>query len=370
MPAAAEVEAPVDVRPPSSAAGTSTDAGGVVGSNPASKPTTPAAFVRRDYYRTLGLDRAADAEAVKSSYRKLALKYHPDRNKAAEAPEAFRAVSEAYDVLSNKKWRAIYDQYGHDGLRNGVPARNGEFEGFVGGYAYHESPEETFAKFFGGTNPFADFFAVLTESLPTSFGPKFGGLYGMNTGNPILSPPTKDPPIEMDIMLTLEELWAGAIKKMRVTRKVLTEDGVTTEDQQKIFTIHVKRGWKDGTRVTFPNEWNQGPNKIPSDVVFIIREIPHARFTRSGDDLVMTTKMTLGQALSGTIMSIQTLDGRTIQVPINEVVHPAYVKEVAHEGMPVSQTPSRRGKLLLKFEISFPTYLSEEKKGMLKKIIP
>ncbi|KAJ1562082.1 hypothetical protein HK405_016074 [Cladochytrium tenue] len=237
MPAStAPPSASAAVPPPATAPTSST----VAEDDAADADAAAAVALPTDYYRTLGIERSADYDTVRKAYRRLALKYHPERNKSRDAPEAFRRVSESYDVLSNS-----------------------EFEGFFGGYAYHGNPEETFAKFFGGTNPFADFFAVLTEEMPTKFGPKFGGLHGMNSGNAVLAPPTQDPPIEIDIPVTLEELYIGVVKKARVTRRVLTEDGITTEEQQKIFTINIMKGWKDGTSIKFPKEGHQGPNKIP-----------------------------------------------------------------------------------------------------------
>ncbi|KAJ3072333.1 DnaJ sub B member 13 [Podochytrium sp. JEL0797] len=339
-----------------------------------------------DLYRNLNLERSADSESVRRAYRKMALKYHPDKNNAADAFDHFKMVSEAYDVLSNQKLRAIYDQYGTDGLRKGVPARDG-FDGYSGGYSYHGQPHETFSEFFGGKNPFADFFAVHNEeacsvgnrpssgtssnksAFPQKFGNKFGGMHGMNHTNAALSPPAQDAVVEMQLEATLEELYMGSVKKVKVSRKVLSEDGVTTTDAEKVLTIEIQRGWKNGTRVTFPREGDQGPNKIPADLVFIIKELPHARFKRQGNDLVVSTTVTLGQALIGSIITVQTLDDRTLQIPVNDVVHPNYVKEVSKEGMPISKT-KEKGKLLLKFEITYPTFLSLDQKKAIKGALP
>ena len=84
----------------------------------------------------------------------------------------------------------------------------------------------------------------------------FGGLKGR-------SQPKQDPPIERELALTLEEVFNGSVKKMKISRKVLNEDGRTTSTREKILTITVKRGWKEGSKITFPKEGDQGPNKIP-----------------------------------------------------------------------------------------------------------
>ncbi|KAJ3402769.1 DnaJ sub B member 13 [Chytriomyces hyalinus] len=342
-----------------------------------------------DLYKNLSLERSADAESVRRAYRKMALKFHPDKNPSPDAFDHFKKICEAYDVLSNQKLRAIYDQYGTDGLKNGVPSKSG-FDGYSGGYAYHGQPHETFSDFFGGKNPFADFFAVHNEdaaanhsshnsrpttdagnnaAFPQKFGSKFGGMYGMNHPNAAISPPAQDQPVEKTLEVTLEELYMGTVKKIRVTRKVLNDDCITTMDVDKILTIEIQRGWKNGTRVTFPREGDQGPNKIPADIVFIIKELPHSRFVRQGNDLVLSQTVSLSQALVGSVIEVITLDKRTLQIPVNAVIHPDFVKEVSKEGMPISKS-NERGKLLLKFHVEFPTFLNMEQKTILQKVLP
>ena len=108
---------------------------------------------RRDYYEVLGVPRDADEDAVKSAYRKAAMKSHPDRNPGdAGAAERFKEIAEAYQVLSDRSKRQIYDRHGHDGLDPAAGrAGPGGFEGFV-------SPEDLFASFFGGSGVFEDLF--------------------------------------------------------------------------------------------------------------------------------------------------------------------------------------------------------------------
>jgi DnaJ-class molecular chaperone len=109
----------------------------------------------KDYYKILGVSRSATDDELKKAYRKLALKYHPDKNKAKGAEDKFKEIGEAYDVLSDPRKRQIYDQCGEEGLKggmggghsggsNGVP--NG-FDGFT--YSYHGDPRATFQQFFG-----------------------------------------------------------------------------------------------------------------------------------------------------------------------------------------------------------------------------
>ncbi|KAJ3098422.1 DnaJ sub B member 13 [Phlyctochytrium planicorne] len=305
--------------------------------------------VREDFYRTLQVDRSADTESIRKAYRKLALKYHPDKNPAPDSYENFKKIAEAYDVLSD------------------------DFEGYAGGYVFNGDPEEVFIQFFGGKNPFSDFFAVHTESssaFPAKFGNKFGGMHGMNRQNPALAPPVQDPPVQKDLYVTLEELYNGTLKKVKITRKIFGEDGVTTIDAQKTLTIEIKKGWKDGTKIIFPSEGDQGPNRMPADIIFTVKEIEHERFKRNGDDLIYHTDITLGKALSGSVVEVKTLDERILTIPINDIVHYEYTKKVSSEGMPIPNSPDQKGFLVLKFHIKFPTYLTHEQKNTIRAVIP
>jgi DnaJ-class molecular chaperone len=116
----------------------------------------------KDYYHILGLSKSATDDEIKKAYRKLALKYHPDKNKSPEAEEKFKLLAEAYEVLSDKKKRDIYDQFGEEGLKGGGGGSGGGFGGGGSGphftYSFHGDPRQTFAQFFGTENPFEMFF--------------------------------------------------------------------------------------------------------------------------------------------------------------------------------------------------------------------
>ena len=102
--------------------------------------------------------------------------------------------------------------------------------------------------------------------------------------------------------------------------QVMNDDGITSSIREKILSITVKRGWLPGTKVTFAGEGDQGPNTIPSDLVFTVKDKPHSHFRRENADLIHTAKISLGQALTGTTLHIEHLDGRKLDVPINEIV--------------------------------------------------
>ncbi|CAM6031614.1 unnamed protein product, partial [Sphagnum compactum] len=117
----------------------------------------------------------------------------------------------------------------------------------------------------------------------------------------------QDPPIERDLMLSLEEVYHGCIKKMKISRRVMNDDGHTSSFREKILTITVKRGWLPGTRITFEQEGDQGPNCIPADIVFIVNDKPHSIFRREHANLIFTQKIPLALALTGTTIHVPTL---------------------------------------------------------------
>ncbi|BHF74317.1 DnaJ sub B member 13 [Sparganum proliferum] len=188
-------------------------------------------------------------QITSSRYRRLALKYHPQRNRGKpDTYEKFFWISEAYEVLIDPQLRARYDQYGEEGLKHGAPFQTCMPEK----YAYHGDPYRTFQNYFGGTNPFREFPQEMEIEQMENFGRKDGR-----------GQPKKGDPTICDLLLTLEEIYNGCIKKMTITRRVLNKDSDTTEIQEKILTIEVLPGWLEGTKIIFANEGNQGPNTIP-----------------------------------------------------------------------------------------------------------
>ncbi|GAB9462520.1 hypothetical protein Gpo141_00000009 [Globisporangium polare] len=308
-----------------------------------------------DYYEILEVPRGATDQEIKKAYRKLAMKWHPDKNKSnlSEAQHKFQEVSEAYDVLSDPQRRATFDQYGYDGLKNGVPDDNGEMRD---GYAFNErASEEVFHKFFGTANPFSDF--GFGDTMPFASALRKKG-------------PEKTEAIVVSAECSLEELFSGTTKTLEVARKRLQNDEMT--DETKTFVIKVKPGWKHGTKVTFEREGNETRTSEAGDVVFQIVQQKHALYTRDGANLVFTAKLKLSEALGDYCVQVPTLDGRKLAISCNDVVTPATEKVVKKEGMPISssqQQPGERGDLVIKFAIAFPKHLTSLQKAALVKIL-
>ncbi|XP_010021301.1 PREDICTED: dnaJ homolog subfamily B member 1-like, partial [Nestor notabilis] len=103
----------------------------------------------------------------------------------------------------------------------------------------------------------------------------------------------QDPPVLYDLKVSLEEIYSGCTKKMKISHKRLNPDGKTVRNEDKILTIEVKRGWKEGTKITFPKEGDQTPTNIPADVVFVLKDKPHGVFRREGSDIVYPAKISL-----------------------------------------------------------------------------
>lgn len=341
-----------------------------------------------DYYKILQVDKNAKDDDLKKAYRKLAMKWHPDKNpnNKKEAEAKFKQISEAYEVLSDPQKRAVYDQYGEEGLKGQVPPPDAGAPGGGGGASFFQTgdgptvfrfnprnADDIFSEFFGFSSPFGGMGGSGSgmRSSSRSFG---GGMFGddmftsFGEGRPMSQGPRKAPPIESTLPCSLEELYKGTTKKMKISREIVDASGKTMPVEE-ILTIEIKPGWKKGTKITFPEKGNEQPNVIPADLIFIVDEKPHSTFVRDGNDLVVTQKISLAEALTGYIVHLNTLDGRSLTIPINNVIHPNYEEVFPKEGMPIPKDPSKRGNLRIKFNIKFPTRLTAEQKSGIKKLL-
>ncbi|XP_076182245.1 dnaJ homolog subfamily B member 13 [Ptiloglossa arizonensis] len=295
-----------------------------------------------DYYGVLSLKKNCTDLEIKAAFSRLAIRYNPKRAKDESLGTVFALVTEAYDVLSDPLKRTIYDQFGEEGLKNGVPGA----EEFIRPYIYHGEPMRTYREFFGTETPYADLLYTLSQPSSVLEFPEGRGLK------------RKEEPLIKTLYLTLLEIFYGGIKKMKIQRLVLVEDDKSrTVTKEKILTIPIKPGIPSGTRIVFPNEGDQGPTKIPADVIFITKDRPHETFRREGSDLHMTVDIFLREALTGTVVTVNTLDDRTLRIPITSVITPDYRKCVLGEGLPLSETPKEKGNLVMTFNIEFPVYV-------------
>ncbi|KAI3454052.1 hypothetical protein Pfo_010715 [Paulownia fortunei] len=326
-----------------------------------------------DYYNILKVGRGATEDDLKKAYRRLAMKWHPDKNpnNNNEAEAKFKQISEAYEVLSDPQKRQIYDQYGEEGLKDIPPPGSTESQnGFN-----PRNAEDIFAEFFG-SSPFGFGSAGAGRSMRFSSdgGGVFGGVGGADnifrngSDGSGVNMAKKPPPVESKLPCSLEELYSGSTRKMKISRQVADANGrLVTESE--ILTIDVKPGWKKGTKITFQDKGNEQPNQLPADLVFVIDEKPHNIFKRDGNDLIMNYRVTLAEAIGGTTVDVTTLDNRNLSIPVNDIVSPGYELIVSREGMPIAKEPGNRGDLKIQFEVKFPTRLTPEQRAALKRAL-
>uniref|UniRef100_A0A1A9WV22 J domain-containing protein n=1 Tax=Glossina brevipalpis TaxID=37001 RepID=A0A1A9WV22_9MUSC len=335
----------------------------------------------KDFYGILGISKDANDDEIRKAYRKLALKYHPDKNKTPQAEERFKQIAEAYEVLSDKKKRDIYDQYGEEGLKGGVPGTRGESNA---SYTYHGDPRATFAQFFGNANPFGIFFGaedlgrmfeqqtifMTADDLFAQVGSSSGAFRSHSPHNKQNRKRlVQDPPIEYDLYVSLEEINKGCVKNMKISRISMATGRPRKEE--KILNITVKPGWKSGTKITFQKEGDEIPGKVAADIIFIIKDKPHPLFKREGTDIRYIAKISLKQALCGTTLKVPTLQGDKITLSLfSEVITPNTLRRISGRGLPFHKEPQRHGDLLVSFDIKFPNKLQNSLKEILEKMLP
>ncbi|XP_061577110.1 dnaJ homolog subfamily B member 1b [Cololabis saira] len=343
----------------------------------------------KDYYDILGIKKGASEDDIKKAYRKQALRFHPDKNKSAGAEDKFKEIAEAYDVLSDPKKKDIYDRFGEEGLKGGGPPGGGGCS--TGGpgtfsYTFQGDPHAIFAEFFGGRNPFEQFFGArnggMDEDMDTNdpfshFGMGGSGMGGFPRtfnsgmgGHTSVVKKHQDPPVVHDLRVSLEEVLNGCTKKMKISRRRLNPDGQTVRNEQKILEVQIRKGWKEGTKITFPKEGDETPRNIPADIVFVLKDKAHPVFKRNGSDVVYAAKVSLRDALCGCTVNAPTLDGRTVTVSTTDVVQPGMKRRISGEGLPYPKRPDRRGDLIVEYEVKFPDRLSQSARDTIAQVLP
>uniref|UniRef100_A0A667XYZ4 DnaJ heat shock protein family (Hsp40) member B5 n=1 Tax=Myripristis murdjan TaxID=586833 RepID=A0A667XYZ4_9TELE len=323
----------------------------------------------KDYYKILGIPKGSNEEEIKKAYRRMALRFHPDKNKDPNAEEKFKEIAEAYEVLSDPKKRVIYDQLGEEGLKTGGNSSSGAPGSTTYHYTFHGDPHATFASFFGGSNPNDTEQDVdMDDDDPfTHFGRQRRGVQSERLG---AGRKQQDPPVVHELKVSLEEIFHGCTKRMKITRRRLNPDGRSMRTEDKILNIVIKKGWKEGTKITFPKEGDETPENIPADIAFVLKDKGHTHFKRDGSNIIYNCKISLKEALCGCTVSIPTLDNRVISLPCHEIIRPGTVKRLRGEGLPFPKSPSQRGDLIVEFSVRFPDRIPPQSREIIRQHLP
>lgn len=349
-------------------------------------------MIKRDYYEILGIGRNASDEEIKKAYRKLALAYHPDRNREHDAEEKFKEASEAYEVLSDTGRRQIYDAYGHAGLEGSG------FHGFTDVGDIFASMGDIFEEFFGGIGGF-------------SFGGRAGGRHRVRIGADL----------RHDIRLTFLEAAGGLEREIAVSRQSSCETcrgsgmapgtdrapcqacggaGQVTQRQgffvlqttcpacrgqgsriehpcddcrghgrvrtTKKLTVKVPAGIEDGMQLVLRGEGEAGEGGgPPGDLYVFVGVTPHEFFERQGDDILCSIPISFPQAALGATISVPTLEGEA-EVAIPAGTETGDERRLKDKGLPNVHYRRRHGDQIIRFIVKTPKKLSKRQKELLE----
>lgn len=339
-------------------------------------------------YDTLGISTDAGEDEIKRAYRKLALKYHPDKNKEPGAQEKFKEISVAYEVLSDEKKRKMYDTHGEKGINGeaGMDAdhMNDIYSAFFGGGRRQEPSKPRVIQHHQSV-PLEVFYCGKTIKLAITRSRLCGKCSG--SGSKIKGQSAKCMECRgRGVQMITRQLGPGFIQQMQVPCGVCQgkgtyireEDkcdgcrGLQTIKEKKIFEVVVEQGMKDGDRITFTGEGDQSPDMSLSGDIVIVLEMPkHPVFTRHGNHLMIEKTITLAEALTGFTIHLTQLDGRKLAITsqFGTVVEPSNLYSVNREGMPLPRTGGlERGDLLIKFNVVYPRIV-EANKAKLREIL-
>lgn len=356
-------------------------------------------MAKRDYYEVLGVGKGADENEIKKAYRKLAKKYHPDANPGnKEAEEKFKEVGEAYEVLSDAQKRAAYDQYGHAAFEQGGMGGGG---GFSGGFGMDMG--DIFESFFGGSG----------------FGDIFGGGGRRRNG------PVNGSDIQVGLTIAFEEAVFGCSKEISLNvtdtcdqchgtgakpgtsaetcsrcrgtgqesvvrqtplgsmrsvttcsacggkGKIIKEKCPKCSGQGRVrvtkkIKVDVPKGINHGQSIRKAGLGEAGVNGgSPGDLYIEIRVMPHKRFVRNGNDILLDVNIDMIQAALGANITIPTLEGDEIY-GVKPGTQPESKVILRNKGVWNVRNNKERGNMILTFKVSIPTKLTEKQKELLR----
>jgi curved DNA-binding protein len=306
-----------------------------------------------EYYEILGVSKSALPEEIKKAYRKLALKYHPDRNNGDKASEEkFKEISEAYAVLSDPEKKSQYDTFGSTTFHKRYSQEDifRDFDindilrqfGFNGG-----GGQSTFfhANMKGGASPFTSFFGQDQHSA-----------HGCGAGS--CRQQAKGQDMTYQLSVTLDDVMLGAEKSI----------SLRTNGTLQNVSVKIPKGIEEGKKLRLKGKGGPASSGgVPGDLYLKVEITPHERFAREGDDLVMTAQIPFSDACFGTQVEVVSLEGKRFKVKVPPGTGCDSKLRVKGHGLPRGLM-GERGDIYVKIGINVPSVLTEEQENILKSL--
>lgn len=312
--------------------------------------------MEKDYYKILGVEKSADQETIKKTYRKKALKLHPDRNQDnPKAEDQFKELSEAYAILSDPEKRKEYDMYGTQGFQQRYKGediyRGSDINDILRDMGYGD----LFSRIFGGSQR-TQFKSGPSARTTRTSGSNAGGFDFSFFGDQAAA---KGADLAYELPVTLEEAFSGASKTVAYRR---------ANGQMEKISVKVPPGVATGTKLRLAGKGEKGPQGTPDgDLLIKIKVQENKLYARHQDDLEMEYKVSFSQAALGHKLEVPTPDGKTLAVKLAPGSASGSRLRLKGQGMPKFNAKGR-GDLFVKIQIDVPNKLTDKQKQLLEQL--
>ncbi|KAG1680159.1 hypothetical protein FOA52_000272 [Chlamydomonas sp. UWO 241] len=319
----------------------------------------------KDYYELLHVPRGASEDQIKRSYRKLALKYHPDKVTGTEeekkaAADMFSKISNAYEALSDESKRKVYDKHGEEGLKQqqqqgGRGGGNADFFSSFFGGGFGGQQEETTPK---GHDVYADLIVTLKDLY-------LGKEMRITRVKSVIKPAPGTRDCKCRMKLVTKQLGPGMYQQFQ-QQQCEKCPNVKLEMESEMLTVHVEPGMAPGQIIDFFEEGEPMVDGEPGDLKLMVRSAYEPKWERRANDLILNQTISLVDALTGFERQIEHLDGHLVTIGRSTVTHVGDYQFIEGEGMPVFNHATARGNLYIQYFIEFPKVLTEHQKEVVR----